>query len=266
LNFYGVTNLQVRPNGHNSGRELTNDCNGCHNTNGWGGGAAAKKSTAPQAATRATVASVVNGRGRLRPSLAPQLGAAQVAGAVPLRGVIRTSPGTPPSHFGVTSDCVSCHNGTLATGKGPTHVATNNACQNCHTTTAWLPARFDHRGVLASCVSCHNGALSAGKPAQHIQTTQDCGACHNTLDWKAVTFSHVGISGMCQSCHNGVTATGKQIHHASTTQDCGSCHNTLNWTITAPAKTLPPLLRGLHGKGSGTNGPRDPNAPHGPQR
>jgi hypothetical protein len=177
-----------------------------------------------------------------------------------------------PSHFGVVTDCFGCHNGNLATGKGPTHIATNNACQNCHTTTAWLPARFDHRGVLASCVSCHNGALSPGKPAQHIQTRQDCSACHNTIDWRSVTFSHLGISGTCQSCHNGLTATGKQIHHVSTTQDCGSCHNTLIWTVTAPAKTLPPLLRSLRGSGSGpsaAHGAKDPDRrtdPHGPKR
>jgi hypothetical protein len=52
----------------------------------------------------------------------------------------------------------------------------------------------------------------------------------------------------------------------STTQDCGGCHNTLNWTITAPARTLPPLLRSPRGAGSGTNGPRDPNGPNGPPR
>jgi cytochrome c553 len=270
LIFYGVSNLQTRPGSHNSGRELTNDCSGCHNTNGWGGGAATKKSAAPQAAPNARVGIVVRAPGGsssaaganplgavARAGIAPaptgfgtQLSVARPGTIQPAMG-LGTPAGLRPTHFGVTSNCFSCHNSTLATGKGPTHITSNTACENCHTTMGWLPARFDHRGVLASCVSCHNGALSPGKPAQHIQTAQDCGTCHNTIDWKSVTFSHVGINGTCQSCHNGVTATGKQIQHASTTQDCGGCHNTLNWTITTPPKPLRPLVRGVRGAPGG---------------
>jgi hypothetical protein len=258
LSFYGVTNLQVRPNSHNSGRELTGDCSGCHNTNGWGGGAAKGKSTAAaQTTVRGKVGIIVTPR-----TLAPepgntfQLRAGRAAVVPSISG--RAVPAALPSHFGVTSNCVSCHNGTLATGKGPAHIATSDACQNCHTTAAWLPARFEHQGVQASCVSCHNGALAPGKPAHHIQTTQDCGACHNPIDWRSVTFSHVGASGACQSCHNGITATGKRIQHVITTQDCGSCHNTSSWTITSPAKSLQPLIRGRRGGGAG--------GPNGPQR
>jgi hypothetical protein len=239
LKFYGVTNLTTRPNGHHVGQ----DCSGCHSTNNWGGGSAkAKRTAAAQTTVRSRVGIVVIPR--------------TVISATGNTRQLRASA-VPPSHFGVTSNCVSCHNGALATGKGPAHVVSNDACQNCHTTIAWLPARFDHRGVRATCASCHNGAQAPGKPAQHIQTTQDCGACHNTIDWKSATFSHVGVSGACQGCHNGVTATGKPIRHVSTVQDCGSCHNTLSWTITASPKSLEPLLRGRrNGGGNGSRGPQ----------
>jgi hypothetical protein len=252
LKFYGVTNLTTRPNGHHVGQ----DCSGCHNTNDWGGGSAKRKSTtAAQTTVRSRVGIVVR-PGTVVPAIGNTM---QLRGLRP--GIVASIPGAttaviPPSHFGVTSNCASCHNGTLATGKGPTHVVSNDACQNCHTTVAWLPARFDHRGVQASCMSCHNGAFAPGKPAQHIQTTQDCGACHSTIDWRSVTFSHVGVSGTCQSCHNGVTATGKPIRHVSTVQDCSSCHNTLSWTITVPSRSLEPLIRGRRNGGNGPQGPQ----------
>jgi cytochrome c553 len=251
LKFYGVTNLTTRPNGHHVGQ----DCSGCHNTNGWGGAAKGKSTAVAQTTVRAKVGMIITPRfstpvrgGTL------VLPGGRAGSGRSLAGSVASS--AQPSHFGVTSNCISCHNGTLATGKGPAHIASNDACQNCHTTVAWLPARFDHRGVRASCLTCHNGALAPGKPAQHIQTAQDCGACHNTIDWSSVTFSHVGVSGTCQGCHNGITATGKRVGHVSTTQDCGICHNTLSWTITAPPKSLQPLIRGRRGAVGGPTGPQ----------
>jgi Cytochrome c7 and related cytochrome c len=250
--FYGVTNLTTRPNNHHVGQ----DCSGCHSPNDWGGGAA-KKTVAAATASRSTIGTVVSASAPAQSAsrvTAPLFGAQTrlVATGVgpfgnPIMG-IATSGGTAipgaavPSHAGVVSNCVSCHNGVLAQGKEATHIASNNACQNCHTTVAWLPARFDHQGVTASCVSCHNGVSASGKPVRHVQTTQDCGACHGTITWAAATFNHLGINATCQSCHNGVTATGKQAQHPSTTQDCGVCHNTLNWATTKPPAPLRPLL------------------------
>jgi Cytochrome c7 and related cytochrome c len=234
--FTGVTNLTTRPNNHHVGQ----DCSGCHSPNNWGGNTAKRTIAAAATASRSTVGTVVTPAAQSASRVtAPLLAAAGgVASAAPLIGA-----GTPTqSHAGVTSNCVSCHNGVLAQGKGPTHIASNNTCENCHTTAAWLPAHFDHQGVTASCVSCHNGVSASGKPVRHVQTTQDCGACHGTITWTAATFNHLGISATCQSCHNGITATGKQAQHPSTTQDCGVCHNTLNWTTTKPPVPLRPLL------------------------
>jgi hypothetical protein len=274
LTFYGVTNLQHRPNGHHVGQ----DCNRCHGTNNWGGAQVRKTAAAPIAA-KTTVSIVANtgilGRsansgllsqsgvplsagsagplaGGIAGSAALATGplaggiagsaalatAAAPAGATPMTGLTRVN------HAGVVANCVSCHNGVLAAGKGPTHIASNNSCENCHTTFAWIPAHFDHRGLIATCASCHNGVAAPGKPLRHIQTNQDCSACHGTLAWTPATFNHIGISAACQSCHNGVAATAKQIGHIPTTLDCGSCHSTLNWTTTIQSAPLKPLIPG----------------------
>jgi hypothetical protein len=231
LKFYGVTNLTTRPNGHHVGQ----DCSGCHNTNNWNGGSQ-KRSVVSVAATSTKVATVVGAPVASANSANAAL-SVNVANAVQA-GVAHAAT---LSHAGVTSNCVSCHNGVLAPGKGAAHIASNSACENCHTTLAWLPARFDHQGVTAACASCHNGVAASGKPARHVQSTQDCGACHGTIAWNVATFSHVGVSATCRSCHNGVIATSKPVQHLITAFDCGSCHSTVNWTVAppqAPARRL----------------------------
>jgi hypothetical protein len=252
LAFYGVSNLQHRPNGHHVGQ----DCNGCHGTNNWSNAQVRKTAAAP-ATTKTTVGIVANtglvGRsvnsGLLSQS-GVQLRGGLVAGGIAGSAALATGstgatsmPGiTRVSHAGVVANCFSCHNGVLATGKGPLHIASNNTCENCHTTLAWMPAHFDHRGVTATCVSCHNGVTAPGKPTRHIQTNQDCSACHGSIAWAPANFNHLGINATCQSCHNGVAATAKQIGHIPTTLDCGSCHSTLNWTTTIQSAPLKPLI------------------------
>jgi hypothetical protein len=263
LAFYGVSNLQHRPNGHHVGK----DCNGCHGTNNWSNAQVRKTAAAP-ATTKTTVGIVANtglaGRSAntgLLSQSGVQLRSGLVAGGIAGSAALATGvapatvvtpaistgatsmPGiTRVNHAGVVANCVSCHNGVLATGKGPLHIASNNSCENCHTTFAWMPAHFDHRGVTATCVSCHNGATAPGKPTRHIQTNQDCSACHGTIAWAPATFNHLGISATCLSCHNGVAATAKPIGHIPTTLDCGSCHSTLNWTTTITSAPQKPLI------------------------
>src|SRR5260370_25661056 len=55
LAFYGVSNLQHRPNGHHVGQ----DCNGCHSTNNWNAAQVRKTAAAP-ATTKTTVGIVAN--------------------------------------------------------------------------------------------------------------------------------------------------------------------------------------------------------------
>ncbi|MEA3107507.1 MAG: hypothetical protein QOI88_2112, partial [Gammaproteobacteria bacterium] len=249
LAFYGVSNLQHRPNGHHVGK----DCNGCHGTNNWNAAQVRKTAAAP-VTTRTKVGIVANtglqarlvNRGVLNEPGVHLPGAGLVGGiagsAALATGAASATGITRVNHAGVIANCVSCHNGVLATGKGPRHIASNNTCENCHTTFAWMPAHFDHRGITATCLSCHNGAAAPGKPTRHIQTNQDCSACHGTIAWAPANFNHLGINATCQSCHNGVAATAKQLGHLATTLDCGSCHSTLNWTTTIQSAPLKPLI------------------------
>jgi hypothetical protein len=232
LSFYGVTNLTVRPSAnHHAGQNCGSG--GCHNTNNWDGGAAAKKAAA-KTGTVSAISAVIRApaTGTRAVGAAPALAANPTGAAA---GLSAAALGL--SHAGVTTNCVSCHNGLLAAGKPGNHIASNETCENCHTTSAWLPARFEHQGINASCSSCHNGVQASGKPVKHLQTTQDCGACHGTITWAAATFDHTGANASCRSCHNGITATGKQPQHPITTLDCGACHGTLSWipTTVAPA-------------------------------
>jgi hypothetical protein len=241
LSFYGVTNLTTRPSGHHVGQ----DCKGCHSPNNWGGGAAKRKAATAPTPTRTTVGTVVGPpatRSDTGSETASSSGTAAL-GAVRGAGTPRERGGTQLSHFGIAANCVSCHNGVLAAGKGAGHIASNSACENCHTTLAWMPARFDHQSVTAKCASCHNGVIGPGRPTRHILTSEDCSACHGTFAWLPATFDHFGISATCLSCHNGITATGKQAQHAVTSLDCAACHTTFNWTVATPVRTpLRPLI------------------------
>ena len=132
LSFYGVNNLTVRPSGHHVGQ----DCSGCHNTNDWGGDSA----TRTAAATKSKVMLVVSPPGTTRGAVlgaggavAPTAESLRVGGrrvgtprvaapgagmpgvVAPGRAVVMSVPG--PTHAGVTGNCASCHNGTLAAGK-----------------------------------------------------------------------------------------------------------------------------------------------------
>jgi hypothetical protein len=51
-------------------------------------------------------------------------------------------------HAEVMGSCVSCHNGTIAQGKGPTHPATSQLCEACHTVMSWNPPKaVDHTQI-----------------------------------------------------------------------------------------------------------------------
>ena len=242
LSFYGVTNLTVRPSAsHHAGQNCGSG--GCHNTNNWDGGAQAKK-----AAAKSTITSVVTPAqtktGSAAAAAVVPAAASGASAAIAARtgaGLASTAPLTLAtlSHAGIVANCASCHNGTLAAGKGAGHLATNNTCENCHTTLAWLPARVDHQGITASCASCHNGVQASGKPIQHVRTTADCRTCHGTLVWAAAAFTHDAVTGTCRSCHNGTVATGKQLDHPATMLDCGSCHTTIGWTSSRPMPPRP---------------------------
>lgn len=163
------------------------------------------------------------------------------------------SGGGKPDHTNLTN-CVSCHNGTVARGKSaavPPHIAitTDSACESCHNTNSFRPStRVDHSLVSGTCVSCHTGAITLasgvvikGKNQGHDtrvgSTSNVCEDCHrSTTSFSGATGKdHTGITGNCVSCHNGTTAKGKlqgpnRSHLLATTNVCEACHNTSSFT------------------------------------
>ncbi len=158
--------------------------------------------------------------------------------------VCHTVTGFKPStfdHAGITSNCVSCHDGSInfvalgALGKTTDHITTTQDCGTCHTTTAplsFVPAFVDHTGpdvVGKRCDSCHNGTNAIGITVPpHVATTEDCNVCHVAgATFVPAVFNHTGIVDNCASCHNGTDAIGMTVPpHSSTTEDCSVCHNT----------------------------------------
>ena len=151
-------------------------------------------------------------------------------------------------HTGITTNCVSCHGGTIpgVVAKPATHFTTTAACENCHlSTVSFLGAGMDHTGVTTGCASCHGGQYTGvvAKPATHIATSLACESCHSPSststggfaapNW---TMSHTGITSGCASCHGGqafqgATMVTKPVSHISTSAACETCHsNTTTFT------------------------------------
>jgi Cytochrome c3/Cytochrome c7 and related cytochrome c len=141
--------------------------------------------------------------------------------------------------------CVTCHNGTLATGKlsiSGQHVPASDNCSQCHVdTTTWtvLAGAFNHNEIVplsTPCETCHNGTLASGKNKLHITSANTCASCHNsTMAWKPAITDHNAVIGSCVSCHDGAHATSKPITgksntHFNTTTACANCHTTIAWS------------------------------------
>jgi hypothetical protein len=135
-------------------------------------------------------------------------------------------------HTQTLGSCVSCHDGTTATGKHSLHIASNDQCDDCHTTNAWIPAVFDHASVTpGTCESCHDGTTATGKHPQHLTTAASCDDCHTTVAWIPAVFDHAGVApGTCNGCHDGITATGMNPGHFVTSLSCDYCHDRSFWT------------------------------------
>ena len=166
------------------------------------------------------------------------------------------------NHNGITGNCVSCHNGTTATGKNATHIASSNTCDSCHNTVAWRPTdRVDHAQVPAavsgSCISCHNGSLTistgvvTAKPADaiHQNVTQECSTATRRSRGSPRTSSIPASPATaaaattalrpparrqrtsrpairCESCHSAVAwKPATRVDHAQVSGTCLSCHN-----------------------------------------
>jgi hypothetical protein len=148
-----------------------------------------------------------------------------------------------PDHATFVNNCIDCHNGVTASGKGPNHISSTDLCDACHQPfpANWAPVAavaVDHNQVLGTCETCHNGIVASGKSAQHISTTNICEACHSPgpTPWApAANVDHAQVLGTCASCHDNVTATGKSPNHITTTDVCEACHQSAPtpWTPVA---------------------------------
>ena len=138
--------------------------------------------------------------------------------------------------------CVSCH------AKDDAHSGQfGTDCSICHTTTAWLPATFDHSltnfpltGAHASldCSQCHENLVFTSLPtdcyschakddAHSGQFGTDCSMCHSTTAWLPATFDHSLTNFPLTGAHVGVDCTKCHINNNFTniSTACSSCHS-----------------------------------------
>jgi hypothetical protein len=137
-------------------------------------------------------------------------------------------------HTTITGNCVSCHNGTSATGKPGNHFVTTIDCASCHTVTAFTPARnYLHTG--------------AGYPGTHAQQL-GCTDCH-TSNAQTVPYRFPNYVPNCASCHAGNFQSGPHKKYetpntvnytVSELRDCtGACHIYTNSTLTTIKERRP---------------------------
>jgi hypothetical protein len=141
-----------------------------------------------------------------------------------------------------TSNCLACHDGTLAKGKFSGHVKTTENCSSCHTITgndfSTFANTFSHKPsiVNGNCASCHNTGIATPKKVNHIPAKGECSECHTDTTVGGFASNnflgnvHTGISGGCEGCHtdrimlpNRPDLT-QNSAHLPTPQDCDVCH------------------------------------------
>lgn len=153
-------------------------------------------------------------------------------------------------------DCISCHDGTTATGKNVGHLDTAEQCGACHDpqSDSFAGAGYDHSSLSItgntsspSCDSCHDGTAAIGKSLTHVPVPtvgdHDCLVCHHDSGYSSFamqTFNHQDAATangntpiMCNSCHDGkahdgVIVISKPSGHIPTTSDCSLCHESTN--------------------------------------
>ena len=124
--------------------------------------------------------------------------------------------------------CVTCHNGRIATGRPASHNAglmLTGSCDNCHRSYAFLPASWNHSGVAMGSHTCNQagchlpGGTNANRytyatavsPVNHSSysdtSSQSCDVCHiSFVSW--LSTMHEPQTGACGTCHDGLKARG----------------------------------------------------------
>jgi len=156
----------------------------------------------------------------------------------------------------ITSNCISCHNGTNATGQPTGHVSTSSQCDVCHTPTNtsnfanWLGAGFNHASaspaVAGRCQQCHDGVQATGTnayAANHVPVTGvSCDTCHQASLASYGSFSggvmnHLAtgltVTAKCATCH-GVTTYGSYTTYMTGTTISAKGGNAKGLTLHIP--------------------------------
>jgi hypothetical protein len=117
----------------------------------------------------------------------------------------------PTSFAGTPNQCYDCHNAEYAASTEPNHVQSGfgTACKDCHSTTAWVPATFDHNATGFTLTGRHIGVA--------------CSACHAT--------GYAGTATDCYACHQQAYEATTDPNHAAALfpTDCQNCHTTAAW-------------------------------------
>jgi hypothetical protein len=116
-------------------------------------------------------------------------------------------------------------------------------CVQCHSTTAWLPATYQHTSfpltgghggltcnqchtsgtvgpIPSTCYSCHATDYQRAQDHAALAFPQSCQQCHTTTAWLPSTFQHAfPLRGRhdvaCAQCHTGGNTS---------TFNCLGCH------------------------------------------
>jgi Zn finger protein HypA/HybF involved in hydrogenase expression len=157
---------------------------------------------------------------------------------------------TGSSFSGLSSTCVSCHQGDFNGTTNPDHRAGGfpTDCTQCHSTATWSGATFNHATTgfaltcahaAAQCATCHAGGVFTG-------LSPTCVSCHQN-DYNGTTNPNHRTAGFptdCTQCHTTATWTGATFNHATTgfaltgahtALQCAQCHVGGNYSITSPA-------------------------------
>jgi hypothetical protein len=100
----------------------------------------------------------------------------------------------------IPSNCYSCHTANYQAAPDHATLAFPHTCEQCHTTTAWLPAAFQHAFPLSghhnvACTQCHTGGNTS---------SFNCLTCHTR---STTDGHHGGVGGYtydspaCYRCH-----------------------------------------------------------------
>ena len=127
------------------------------------------------------------------------------------------------------SECVTCHNGTIATAPS-NHSGFGTDCVSCHDGM--------DRPSLTDCASCHVGKPGSTAPQVTYAGTLACadGGCHAKVKNHAGTpitkaacstchETHYATLGTCGTCHTDTAGYHHGAKKAIPLDDCAACHD-----------------------------------------